>query len=163
LHAGTRCPLLVDVENGSWLLVTPDRFFGAVVRYTCEAGFQLSGPAERVCRADGEWSGTSPTCDTEGKPFQLVLRQWQATVIAAIDVRLTKLFSRVGSGRVASKASLLVGNVVSSCRPNLSHHHHLVKNEKCSESVRLAETSRDQLSPVACVTHSRQVHDDCGS
>ena len=46
--------------------MTSDRVFGAVARYTCEAGFVLSGPAERVCRADGEWSGMAPTCETEG-------------------------------------------------------------------------------------------------
>ena len=66
MFPGNRCPPLEDVENGSWQLVTSDRVFGAVARYACEAGFVLSGPAERVCRADGKWSGTAPTCETEG-------------------------------------------------------------------------------------------------
>uniref|UniRef100_A0A6Q2YHZ2 CUB and Sushi multiple domains 1 n=1 Tax=Esox lucius TaxID=8010 RepID=A0A6Q2YHZ2_ESOLU len=35
----------------------------SVLRFTCEAGFSLSGSAERTCLHNGSWSGTQPVCE----------------------------------------------------------------------------------------------------
>ena len=39
--------------------------FGDVARYSCNTGYTLNGPAERACHANGEWSGSAPTCESE--------------------------------------------------------------------------------------------------
>ena len=39
--------------------------FGDVARYSCDTGYTLNGPAERTCQADGQWSGSVPTCESE--------------------------------------------------------------------------------------------------
>eukprot|EP00795_Rhopilema_esculentum_P000716 gene716-10430_t len=36
--------------------------FGSTNRYTCNAGYQLIGSAQRSCQQDGTWSGTMPRC-----------------------------------------------------------------------------------------------------
>ena len=40
-----------------------DFSFNATVTYTCEIGFKLYGEPERICQANGFWSGIAPTCD----------------------------------------------------------------------------------------------------
>uniref|UniRef100_A0AAZ3P372 CUB and sushi domain-containing protein 1 n=1 Tax=Oncorhynchus tshawytscha TaxID=74940 RepID=A0AAZ3P372_ONCTS len=35
----------------------------SLLRFTCEAGFSLSGSAERTCLPNGSWSGTQPVCE----------------------------------------------------------------------------------------------------
>lgn len=38
--------------------------FGTTVMYSCtEEGYQLAGEAERVCEANGVWSGVEPRCE----------------------------------------------------------------------------------------------------
>ncbi len=39
--------------------------FGDVARYSCDTGYTLNGPAERTCQADGQWSESVPTCESE--------------------------------------------------------------------------------------------------
>ena len=39
--------------------------FGDVVRYSCDAGYMVSGLAERTCQAEKRWSGNVPTCESE--------------------------------------------------------------------------------------------------
>lgn len=48
---------------------------GSIVRYVCDAGFGLDGPADRECQVDGTWSGFLPTCVEEGKWPRL---QWMS-------------------------------------------------------------------------------------
>ena len=36
---------------------------GSVVRYRCDAGFEVRGKTTRSCRGDGSWSGPKPRCD----------------------------------------------------------------------------------------------------
>lgn len=36
--------------------------FGAVVAYSCEAGYLIRGEKRRICKANGEWGGNLPTC-----------------------------------------------------------------------------------------------------
>ena len=44
---------------------------GATVYYECDGGFELVGPASRVCQPDGLWSGFLPTCQQEGIWFYI--------------------------------------------------------------------------------------------
>nr|XP_042910927.1 sushi, von Willebrand factor type A, EGF and pentraxin domain-containing protein 1 [Parasteatoda tepidariorum] len=54
------CAELGPMENGQFK-VTGDHF-GARVMYSCEEGYWMSGPKERVCQGDGSWSEHSPEC-----------------------------------------------------------------------------------------------------
>ena len=36
---------------------------GSVVEYSCDFGFELSGPATRECQAVGAWANTAPICE----------------------------------------------------------------------------------------------------
>ena len=42
--------------------------FGKVAIYSYDTRYTLNGPAERACQADGQWSGSVPTCDNETQP-----------------------------------------------------------------------------------------------
>jgi hypothetical protein len=35
---------------------------GSLMRFSCEAGHVLRGSSERMCQANGSWSGTQPEC-----------------------------------------------------------------------------------------------------
>eukprot|EP00051_Salpingoeca_urceolata_P017103 m.230791 g.230791 ORF g.230791 m.230791 type:complete len:2290 (-) comp18860_c1_seq4:608-7477(-) len=47
-------------ENGN--VEVPDDTHGNVATHTCDTGYMLQGASERVCQADGTWSGSPPTC-----------------------------------------------------------------------------------------------------
>lgn len=53
-------------ENGrltsSALDLDKEYTFGQVVRFACNSGFMLVGPAEIRCSTNGVWSGESPKC-----------------------------------------------------------------------------------------------------
>ncbi|GIY82544.1 protein lev-9 [Caerostris extrusa] len=49
------------MENGSYK-VTGDHF-GARVMYSCDDGYWMSGPKERVCQGDGSWVREGPNAD----------------------------------------------------------------------------------------------------
>ncbi|XP_035683605.1 CUB and sushi domain-containing protein 3-like isoform X1 [Branchiostoma floridae] len=36
---------------------------GSTVKYSCAYGFELSGPRQRTCQQNKEWSGVHPTCE----------------------------------------------------------------------------------------------------
>ena len=38
---------------------------GATVNYTCNSGYTLNGNNMRICQANGTWSGSDPTCNSE--------------------------------------------------------------------------------------------------
>ena len=60
------CPKPAPIENGG--AFTTRRFNvsvyrpGSVVRYGCDAGFEMEGKTTRSCRSDGTWSGPTPRC-----------------------------------------------------------------------------------------------------
>ena len=62
------CILLVVVECGdpgtpaSGLKQLTRTTYNARVQYTCLDGFSLQGQQERVCQANGRWSGSLPAC-----------------------------------------------------------------------------------------------------
>lgn len=43
-------------------VVASGKVFGSKASYTCPDGFKVIGMEERVCQADGTWSGTPPQC-----------------------------------------------------------------------------------------------------
>ena len=67
LHtAGKRCRRPRYISNGKADVDSVNRF-GSRVRYSCTAGYMLTGSAVRVCQGDGTWSGTDPVCQMERK------------------------------------------------------------------------------------------------
>ncbi|CAH1262671.1 CSMD3 [Branchiostoma lanceolatum] len=54
------CPALLSPANGN---VTGNNFYGDVVSFTCDPGYELSGSDTRTCQANQQWDGTQPSCD----------------------------------------------------------------------------------------------------
>lgn len=61
------CPELTDIERGG--ITVTGKFFGDVARYTCDPSFFVVGLTERTCRADGHWTGTTPSCKSDPNSF----------------------------------------------------------------------------------------------
>ena len=56
------CPDLSAPTEGR--VVLTGNLFGSQAIYGCNEGLALNGSGSRVCRADGQWSGSEPTCVT---------------------------------------------------------------------------------------------------
>lgn len=57
------CDILKQIDNGTFTITSPNtNGFSARVAYTCDKGFFISGPKERVCQGDGSWSGSPAVC-----------------------------------------------------------------------------------------------------
>ena len=54
-----------DIPSNGRVNTSAGTSFGDVARYSCDSGYTLNGPAERTCQADGRWSGSVPTCESE--------------------------------------------------------------------------------------------------
>ena len=63
LYVGVSCGKLNVPSNGR--VKSAGTSFGDVAGYSCDSGYTLSGTAEITCQADGQWSGTVPTCKGE--------------------------------------------------------------------------------------------------
>ena len=57
------CQSLSDPANGQVSSQEAATQYGSVVSYSCSTGFSLQGNAERMCLANGDWSGNEPTCN----------------------------------------------------------------------------------------------------
>lgn len=55
--------------NGSLTLTETN--FDSVALYSCDIGFELNGPSERLCQENGEWSENEPICESKA-PFFLI-------------------------------------------------------------------------------------------
>ena len=55
------CGNLTAPDNGS-VTLTSGTTFGQTVTYSCNTGFNLVGDSTRTCQANGDWSGSAPTC-----------------------------------------------------------------------------------------------------
>ena len=64
ITAGISCGQLVNQSNG-YVDTSVGTSIGDVARYSCDTGYILNGTAERICQADGQWSGSVPTCESE--------------------------------------------------------------------------------------------------
>ncbi|KAM9717511.1 LOW QUALITY PROTEIN: sushi, von Willebrand factor type A, EGF and pentraxin domain-containing protein 1 [Menidia menidia] len=63
------CPPLAPPPNGVFVQNVCLRHFEAACGVRCLPGFQLQGPAARLCQGDGTWSGTPPTCTALSCPL----------------------------------------------------------------------------------------------
>ena len=61
VSVGISCGQPASLSNGR-VDTSAGTSFGDVARYSCDTGYTRIGPAERTCQADGEWSGSVPTC-----------------------------------------------------------------------------------------------------
>ena len=69
--SGKPCDNLKTVFNGKYEII-PYNKFGARAIYSCDAGYVLAGTRYRKCQGDGYWSGTAPTCETQGTMTSLL-------------------------------------------------------------------------------------------
>ena len=68
---GVTCPFPSPPENGA--ISHKGNGFGDVITYSCKRGYNLNGIATRRCQADGSWSGTPPSCESEYDKAQILL------------------------------------------------------------------------------------------
>ena len=57
-----RCSSPVPSDHATYKMVSDKP--GAVVRYRCETGYEISGKDTRTCRIDGTWTGPTPKCNS---------------------------------------------------------------------------------------------------
>ena len=60
-HTVSRCNNLSNPEGGR-VRYTQGVTVGSVATYECDTGRVLEGNAQRTCQANGNWSGSEPTC-----------------------------------------------------------------------------------------------------
>ncbi len=63
-----QCELLLDPVHGE--VHQTGRFLGDRAIYTCGSGWEIVGPEERVCQANGRWSNSEPYCKKRGEGGQ---------------------------------------------------------------------------------------------
>ncbi|KAG7211048.1 hypothetical protein KM043_016409 [Ampulex compressa] len=61
------CHVLTDIDHGT--MTVTGRFFGDKAHYTCDPDYFTVGLSERTCRADGHWTGTTPSCKKDASSF----------------------------------------------------------------------------------------------
>ena len=61
------CPVLNEIPHGT--MTVTGRLFGDRAHYVCDPNYYTVGLAERSCRADGLWSGTTPACKKDHSSF----------------------------------------------------------------------------------------------
>ena len=55
------CDTLSDPANGQ-VSHTSGTSLGQTATYSCNTGYSLVGDSTRTCQAEGDWSGSVPTC-----------------------------------------------------------------------------------------------------
>ena len=53
-------------------VMSRNHWAGEFVRYLCNPGFTMFGPAVRKCLPGGQWSGNMPNCKTTSYSIQLL-------------------------------------------------------------------------------------------
>ena len=56
-----QCEAINEPDYGN-MICSKSRNFGSVCTITCDSGFDLLGPRQRACGAEGRWSGLPPNC-----------------------------------------------------------------------------------------------------
>ena len=56
------CGALSNPANGQ--VNTSGTTFGQTATYSCNTGYNLVGDSTRMCQANGDWSGSAPTCQS---------------------------------------------------------------------------------------------------
>ena len=76
------CGDLEDPVNGQVSL--DETVFESIATYMCDPGFVLIGNIERICQADGTWSGTEPACEGQSRKMQyseyIMIYSWLAII-----------------------------------------------------------------------------------
>lgn len=103
------CGTLDAPANGSVAVPTGTRF-GARATYGCATGYQVSGNVERLCQANGVWSGSAATCVVLdcGVPPAVVngsLTFGVTTFGATAGYTCNSGFNRIGSASVTCSAT----------------------------------------------------------
>ena len=57
------CGSLTNPANGQ-VSTTGGTTFGQNATYSCITGYNLVGDSTRTCEANGDWSGSPPTCQS---------------------------------------------------------------------------------------------------
>ncbi|KAJ8038246.1 Protein lev-9 [Holothuria leucospilota] len=76
-----KCPPLSTPKNGNMVVRPNDRTIGAVVTYSCNYDFVISGHTSRMCQRNQTWSGTEPICSaatTTGEILKIRLVAYMA-------------------------------------------------------------------------------------
>ncbi len=60
-NVGFECDELESLEKG--VVSKLSNSLGSVANYSCEPGFMISGPRERVCQLSPAWSSPTPSCE----------------------------------------------------------------------------------------------------
>lgn len=63
LSCVVQCSVLVNPVNGSIFCSRQLPVYEDVCNFTCNTGYELIGGNIRTCQKDGNWSGSSPTCN----------------------------------------------------------------------------------------------------
>lgn len=61
------CPMLPEIDHG--VMTVDGKFFGNRAHYACDSDYFIVGLSERICRADGHWTGTNPSCKKDSNSF----------------------------------------------------------------------------------------------
>ncbi|CAK9812882.1 Protein lev-9 [Anthophora plagiata] len=61
------CPALNETKYA--VMTVTGRLFGDRAHYTCDPDYFTVGLTERTCRADGQWTGTTPSCKKDRTSF----------------------------------------------------------------------------------------------
>ncbi|XP_043258716.1 uncharacterized protein LOC122400968 [Colletes gigas] len=61
------CPTLTEIPHG--VMTVTGGFFGDRAHYTCDPDYFIVGLSERTCRADGNWTGATPSCKKDPMSF----------------------------------------------------------------------------------------------
>ncbi|XP_019647923.1 PREDICTED: LOW QUALITY PROTEIN: sushi, von Willebrand factor type A, EGF and pentraxin domain-containing protein 1-like [Branchiostoma belcheri] len=65
----TQCTVLTNTDPVAQGSVTGQTYLhGTTIHFTCDPGHTMIGAADRVCQADGQWSGSQPTCQPDRVP-----------------------------------------------------------------------------------------------
>ena len=82
------CPVLQSPEYGSVSPILNNPIRGDNVNIACNDGYNLLGSAERICMRNGEWSGTTVTC--QGK-LSKTSRYDYYNSVASINIATCKI------------------------------------------------------------------------
>ncbi|XP_046420389.1 protein lev-9-like [Neodiprion fabricii] len=61
------CPELQEISYA--MMTVTGRFFGDTVQYVCDPSYFAVGLSVRSCRADGQWTGSTPSCKKDNNTF----------------------------------------------------------------------------------------------
>ena len=58
-----QCPMLMNVTLTNCTNGTTNPAFEDTCTFSCNTGYEIQGPNDRTCLANGSWSGGNPVCE----------------------------------------------------------------------------------------------------